>query len=565
MLTEIYLKNYLFVPELRLKLEPGMCAITGETGAGKSVLVGAVTLLFADNSHSIEAFDAEKPIYLEATFDISLNPEALHYLKELGYEDDEFVVAREISPKGKSQYFIYGRKVAAAILKDIKPLLVDFHHQRDQQKLLSTSYQLEILDCFGDLEAIVEQHRSIYHALKKDLRKLKELRSLDELNKQMAELYAFQLNELESARLKPGEDMELQNEYELLSAANEIAELSSSLAGILFEAESSIYDQISKSLAQVSRFADLHPNLGEITQQLGSALESVEHATKLLRYMPENISSDPARLDQISSRLDYINDLKHKHKVPDIASLIQKQHKLGELVAGFSSLELEIAGLETAIASSYKELLDLTTLLSEKRASTAADLCLEMEHNIRSLSIPEGRFEIRIDKINIDKNDRHKYLGALSERGQDSVEFHFSANPGSAIKPLSAVASGGELSRILLAIKKVLAQNISPKLMILDEIDAGIGGKTAELIAQYIKEISHTHSVLCITHLAQLAVVADQHISLSKTSERDKTIVHMNILDKEARRNEIARMLSGNITEHSLNHAEELLEKIKKR
>jgi DNA repair protein RecN (Recombination protein N) len=538
-----------------------MCAITGETGAGKSVLVGAITLLFADNNHSIEAFDSEKPIYLEASFDISLNSEALHYLKELGYEDDEFVVAREISPKGKSQYFIYGRKVAAAILKDLKPLLVDFHHQRDQQKLLSTTYQLEILDCFGDLGAIVDQHKSLYHALKKDLRKLKELRRQDELNKQMAELYTFQFNELENARLKLCEDNDLQNEYELLSAANEISELSGSLAGTLFEAESSTYDQLSKSLAQVSKFADLHPNLGEITQHLGSALDSVEQAANLLRYMPEQISSDPARLDQISSRLDYINELKHKHKVPDITSLIQKQSKLGELVAGFSSLEQEIKALEISLEKQYQELLALTTSLSERRASTAAELCQEMERNIRSLSIPEGRFEIRIDKINIDKNDRHKFLGALSERGQDSVEFYFCANPGSAIKPLTAVASGGELSRILLAIKKVLAQNISPKLMILDEIDAGIGGKTAELIAQYIKEISHTHSVMCITHLAQLAVVADQHISLSKTSESDKTIVHLSILDKVARRNEIARMLSGNITEHSLKHAEELLDK----
>ncbi len=561
MLNEIYLKNYLFVPEARLQFKAGMCAITGETGAGKSVLVGAITLLFADNSQSFEAFDPSRPIYLEATFEIAQNPEAVSYLGDLGYAEEDLVLAREINPKGKSQYYIYGRKVAAGFVKELKPLLVDFHHQRDQQKLLSTAYQLDILDRYGSLNELVSTYRDKYLGLKQALKKLHKLRGQEAQNRQLSELYNYQFTELEKAGLKADEDLLLQNEYELLSAANEIAAISSSLCESLFETENSSFDQLNQALAQVSKYADLHENLSEILQNLNVALDAIEQSTNLLRNLPEQISYDPVRLSEISSRLDFINELKHKHRVTQIVDLLAIQARLCELVNGFSSLENEIHELETAIERDYQDVVGLAEMLSEKRSLVATRLCQEMESNIRRLSIPEGIFEIRIDKIAIDKNHRQKYLDALSEKGKDSIEFLFCANPGSSIKPLTAVASGGELSRILLAIKKVLAQNISPKLMILDEIDAGIGGKTAELIAQYIKDIAQRHNVMCITHLAQIAVVADQHISLAKTSENGKTLVQMIELDADARRNEIARMLSGNVTENALRHAEELLDK----
>lgn len=561
MLREIYLKNYLFVPEARIKFRDGLCVITGETGAGKSVLVGAITLLFADNSQSYEAYDPDFPIYLEASFNISENPVLLSHLSALGYETEEdFIIAREIAVSGKSQYYIYGRRVSAAIVKELKALLVDFHHQRDQQKLLNPAYQMELLDHYGKLTNEVMEYRSAWQSLKKSIRLLAELRRKEEENRKLTELYQYQMEELNKAKLKADEDIYLQQDYDLLSAAKEIVSMASGIYATLFDTENSSYDMINQALAQINRYAELHPDLQEVSSQLSIALEAVEQSCVLLRDIPENLSDDAQRLEEISERLDYINNLKHKHKVKTIAELLAYLAKLHTETQHFASLEQDISALEQQIERDYKTLLQIIEHLSQMREETAVKLSVLLEQNIRFLSIPEARFEIRIDKISMDKNCRQKFLNALGDSGQDSVEFFFCANPGSAIKALNAVASGGELSRILLAIKKVLTQDISPKLLILDEIDAGIGGKTADLIASYIADIAKRHNILCITHLAQIAAYADQHIMLNKKSEHGKTQVSMLELIAEQRRIEIARMLSGNVTEYSLKHADELLE-----
>ncbi len=558
----MYLRNYLFVREARIAFDQGLCAITGETGAGKSVLVGAISLLFGDNSQSYEAFDPEESIYLEATFDISNNSEAEMYLSENGYEDEgDLILAREINSKGKSQYYIYGRKTSATLVKDIKPLLVDFHHQRDQQKLLNSAYQLDILDAYGGLQEDVEAFRVLYLQLKSDQSSYLELQKQEEQNRQLYELYRYQLEELEKIKLKPEEDSLLNKEFELLSAASEISSISDSLYAELYESEDSCYDKISKAISQIDRFAELHPQLEEIRVNLSIALENLGSGTLLLRNVPELLSLDGDRLQSISQRLDAINTLMHKHKVQNVLALVATLDRLRQQIDLYSSLEADMRALETKMEGCFQELLKLADKLTEERRKMALELCNELEQNIRLLSIPEGIFEIRIDKKVTDRNIRREFIEAVGEKGQDRIEFQFCANPGSSLKPLGSVASGGELSRILLAIKKVLTQSISPRLLILDEIDSGIGGKTADMIAGFIKELSHRHSVLCITHLAQIAAQADQHIALNKYVKGKVTEVMLQTLKDSERRNEIARMLSGSITEYSLKHADELLVK----
>lgn len=562
MLREIYLQNYLFVDKARIQFKAGMCVLTGETGAGKSVLVGAITLLFGDNSQSFEAYDDSLPIYLEATFDIQSNLELQAFIAELGHEPEpELIIARQISEKGKSQYFLYGRKVSAAVVKDLKPHLIDFHHQRDQQKLLGSAYQLEILDSYASLQEDVSAYRKQLSAIKQSFKALASLKADEQRNRDLAELYAFQLEELSKADLKRDEDLLLQQEFELLSAADEISRLSVSCSNALFEDENSAYDRLNSSLAQLSKYADLHPDLASICDQIGIALDAINHGAKLLSSLPDSLSYDPLHLQNTQNRLDALNSLKQKHRVASVTELMEMQELLKQKADSFENISSEISELERKIDVDYDTLMQSLDSLGQKRRIAAAKLSMELEENIRMLSIPKAIFEIRIDKIGIAENDRQNYLNSLNERGCDICEMYFCANPGSTTRPLSAVASGGELSRVLLAIKKVLTQSISPKLMILDEIDSGLGGKTAEAIASYIKDISKRHTVLCISHLAQLAVVADQHIALSKSISANRTTVLMTELIGESRQMEIARMLSGNITEYSLKHAEELLNK----
>lgn len=562
MLTEIYIKNYLFVPEQRLRFGEGMTVLSGETGAGKSILVGSIALIFGNGGAAPEPFDPSQPVYLEASFDISRNSEVRAYLAAQGYgPEDELCLARELSTAGRSGYFLNGRKVTQSLLKELKPLMIDFHHQREQQRLLSSSYQLDLLDLYADNAELRSRFAGGYKSLKQQLRQLEELKAEQERQRQLIELYQYQFDELEKADLKPEEDTALQQEFELLSHAREISQTAGEVAYTLFEGEGSLHDQLSSAIASLARFSSFNGRLGQIRQSLLDCLEIISDGASALGEISIGISHDPERLEAIQSRLDIINNLLYKHKAGSIGELIGLFQQRERQIEEFSDLGGRIGELETGIETGFSELLKAADALSENRARAAKKLSQELQQNIRQLSIPDGRFEIRIDKITEVKNIIPDYLAACGEKGQDSCEFLLSANPGSELRPMSAVASGGELSRILLAVKKVLSERIEEKLIILDEIDAGIGGKTAERVAEYIFQLSRRHRILCITHLAQLAAIAHRQIALRKESGGKKTVISMHTLRERDRLEELARMLSGTVSGISLKHAEELISK----
>jgi len=565
MLTELYLSNYLFVPQARISFGRGMTVLTGETGAGKSILVGAIALIFGDTQQTIEAFDPAHNVYLEATFDLSGCNEVADFLSELGYEGlDELILAREFILKGKSQYFLNGRKVAASVVKDLKPLLIDFHHQRDQQKLLSSSYQLDLLDKYGNLNDEVNSFRSDYLQLRNDLDSLAEMKQRKSDEERLHELYAFQYHELANANLSLDEDAHLQQEYDLNSAAEEIIVLGEELQGILYANENSCFDQLGKAIRELSRYTHLHFTLRDIENNLTASLDLLQSSASMLRGVKNLVSYDPHALQDLRERIDVLNSLKYKHKVKDCNALVQIRDDLAERLSHAQNLDSKIQELEDTCESRYQQLRTNCDRLSSKRQQVALSMATELQGHVRNLSIPDARLEIQIDKKTTDKKFRSEYVDAISEKGQDRIDYMFSANLGSALKPLVAVVSGGELSRILLAIKFVLSKNISPKLIILDEIDAGIGGKTAEFIAGYIKELGTVHSVLCITHLAQIAAIADSHKSLQKNVLSGKTVVDIQCLSADLRIQEIARMLSGSLSGASLEHAAELLNRMSK-
>ncbi|MDD2423699.1 MAG: DNA repair protein RecN [Candidatus Cloacimonetes bacterium] len=558
MLSEIYIKNYILVPELRLQIGAGLTVISGETGAGKSIIVGSIGLIFGESAAGLEAFDVSQPIYLEATFLPVTDPELRDYLEQINTpSEEELILAREISVGGKSAYFIGGRKVSAAVMKGLKALLIDFHHQRDQQKLLSNSHQLYLLDRYADTIKLRETFAQSFREIKTQRQALQDMIRQQNEQKQKLELYRYQHEELEKAALETGEDTLLEQEYELQNNSLEILELSQSMKQATFEKEDSIFDQLSLYSNRLQGFKTLNPALNNAAQALVEAMEALRTVASSLSEIGDSLAYDPARLSTIESRLDAINELLHKHKVKTVEELQQLFQQRRQEILALEDFDKSIEELGAKVDRGIIELIKLADLLSDRRQKAALILAPELENSIRQLAMKDAKLQIDIDKKPQQDILQSDSLSAFTESGQDRMEILFSANPGSSLKALAAVASGGELSRILLGIKEVLVAREAPRLLILDEIDAGIGGKAAESVAACIGKIACRHPVLCITHLAQIAAQADTHIAVTKNSDT-KTTVTLQVLSKTERTKELARMLSGKLTDAALRHAEEL-------
>lgn len=564
MLTELYIQNYLFVPEERIEFGAGMTVLSGETGAGKSILVGAIALIFGNNSSALEPFNESKPIYLEASFNIAQNSELQNFLQEQGHKlNSEITLAREIKPSGKSTYFLNGRKVTASFLREMEPLMIDFHHQRDQQRLLSNAYQLQLLDLYAQNSFLKNEYALLFHSLKLALKELEKLKAEEEKNRQLKELYQYQFNELEKANLKLGEDEELQKEFELLSNAQELIEIASNAYLSLYESEDNLHSRLAQVINSLASYTSIYPRLSPILESLRDCLEQISSSALDLNDISQSITHNPQRLQEIQLRLDDINSLLYKHRTKNIAELVELFKQRESQINAMEDLGAQIIALETNIQQNYEKLITLGNKLTESRQKAAESLAIELQDNIRLLSIPDALFQINIDKKTTQNIILEQYLSLCSEEGEDICQFLFSANRGSDLKPLSAVASGGELSRILLAIKKVLSERMEEKLIILDEIDVGIGGKTADYVAQFIYQLAQHHRIICITHLAQIAPIANQQLALQKVPGKHKNIIRIIPLEPKQRKQELARMLAGDISEISLKHAEELMAKYK--
>ncbi len=560
MISRIKISNYLFVQDQELYFEPGMTALTGETGAGKTILVGAISLIFADNSFNAVAWDKAKPIYLEADFELDNNPALQEKLEELEYNDgQQLTLARRISENGRSSYFVNGRKVAANLMKELKPLLIDFHHQRDQQRLLMPSFQLEVLDLYAGSTELRKEHASSLQKLRAKVKQLEEHKELKERNRQLEELYRFQMEELEAAAISPGEEQELGKEHEKISHLQQIRELGGRLSHEFYESEGSVMDVIRAAVSALDRLKDLDSNIAQLHQALADAAQIISDCEGEVNSLAFMAVDDEVRLEEITQRLDEINALLYKHRVRDTLELEQLFVQKRASIMDFDSLDAKIEELSAQIEADFEELKELQAALSKKREGAADKLASELQAAIRTLAIANARFEISIDKKASDELLSSECLAALSLSGAEGCEFRFSANPGMELAPLASVASGGELSRVLLAIKKVLAGRLEPLTMILDEIDAGLGGKTAEAVASVIGELSSNHQVFCVTHLAVIAAAAEHHIAVEKQIQNHDTVIDMKPLNDSDRVLELARMLSGKVTQASQEHAKQLL------
>jgi DNA repair protein RecN (Recombination protein N) len=514
-------------------------------------------------------FDTSKNVELEATFDIksilnNANFRELVNTYEIDISEQELFFARELKPDGRSTVFINGRKSTNAIVKEFRSIILDFHSQRDQQSLFDEDTQLLYLDNFADILALREEFLEVFTQWQEVIKKLKKYQDEIKANEEKILLYQYQIEELETAKLRENEESELDSEHNLLTNAKEIIDLLLQMKTDFYESERTVLDIFAFYKNKLQNYVNDSKLIAEIVENLTSCVGTMEDIAVNLRAVDEAITVDEKRLEEVESRIKLIYDLKNKYK-KNIAQMNEYVTEMNNFIANFRQNVEEEEGLKKEIEKLQQKTFEIAEFLHQKRIAAARVLEQNIVVSLQKLAIKDADF-----KIVVDKNGEFELINSLpdiscfNQAGFNRVRYIFSANKGSALQDLKSTISGGELSRLLLVIKSILAKKLPERTIIFDEIDSGIGGNTANMLGEFIKELSQNHQIICISHLPQIAAIADNHLKIEKISTAEKNIITVKVLDDATRREEIARMLSGNITNTALEHAEELLKRVRK-
>ncbi len=569
MLLELYIKDYALVEEAVLKFGPGLNVLTGETGTGKSIIIGAVTLLLGGRGivehirtgcdeasvHGVFAVAEDAPLRMSlADFGIDLG------------EDDTVVISCLVSRLGRSQRRVNGRPITQAMLMDIGEYLVDIHGQHDHQALLRQQRHIEYLDNFAGEEGanLRRQVKTYYEQLNEHVTRLKELRLSERERAQRLDLLQFQAQEIDAVRLMPNEDTSLAKEHNVLASAGELHERSS-LAYSLIHGEDhgapGIIDGLAGVLKELEPILEIDDTLRDTMELLKTALAACEESSRQIRLYRDRIDQDPERLAQIEARLSAIQRLKRKYR-DTVDEILDYRQIIGEEISQLESSSRGIDTLEEQIAKTRLELGRVSERLHKVRMEAAEVLEKHVTHELRELAMESSVFRVdfsnKEDPQGIPIGDK---MLAAKANGIDSVEFLLSANPGEPPKPLAKIASGGEISRVMLALKSILASVDEVSTLIFDEIDVGIGGRVATVIGEKLAAIGRMRQVICVTHLPQIACMADTHYSITKEIEGGRARTVVTQLQEIERVREIARMLGGDpgLDTASMKHAKEML------
>ncbi|MBI3399213.1 MAG: DNA repair protein RecN [Deltaproteobacteria bacterium] len=559
MLLELNIKDFAIIDNLQISFGKGLNILTGETGAGKSIIVDAVKLILGDRASADDIRSSKDEAVIEAMLDSASCKGIATLLETAGLQNDEnLVIRRIISRSGKNKVFINGSMANLAMLQDIGSRIIDIYGQHEHQSLTRSEEHIDILDGFGNLMPLRQEFAGIYkeYALIKS-----ELDNLTLDSQRLVEkqdFLNFQSNEIEAAGLKAGEDEELKKEKEILANAEKLFEASNSGHDILYAASGAVLERVGHVLNKLKDVSRFDQRLKPTIETLETAISQLEDAASFLRDYSQDISFEPRRLEEVDNRLDTINKLKKKYG-QTIDAILQKKEEVDRELDNIIHHDEKITELQEKLESAKENLIKLSKRLSEKRIDAAKLLKKKIETELSDLNMKKTVFEVRIEK---NKDINGDFI--LGEKGVDRVEFFISPNIGEEPKPLSKIASGGELSRIMLAIKRITTTGKIP-VLIFDEVDAGIGGGTAEVVGRKLKEVSKNHQVLCITHLPQIAAYADTHYSVSKEVRGGRTVAGVKELKADERVAELSRMLGGvKITDKTKEHAIEMLENARK-
>lgn len=553
---ELAVENYAVVERVRVRFHPGLNLLTGETGSGKSIVVDALGLILGGRASAEMVRSDTERARVAAIFDAPQDPALLGLLERAGapVEEGELLIEREVLAGGKSRAFLGNRPVTVALLREIAPFLGDIHGQHEQQQLFSSHAQLQSLDDFGGLERQREEVSGLFRTWKSIEGELEELNRSEQEKLRMADLWSFQRKEIDAAALKPGEDSQLEQERVVLRNVGKLQESANAAYAALYEDQESVSAQLRTALKKVEELARIDGSLQRVAETLQSASIGVADASDTIRDYMDKLEADPKRLDAIESRLALIERLKRKYgsSLDDVLAFLEDVRAKMEAIetAGERKAKLE-QDLAQAGASYQARAGELTAA----RKSAAERLATKVETELDSLALESAVFRIAVGEAN------------WSENGADRVEFLISANAGEEPRALDKVASGGELSRIALALKTSLGYSGSParsngvlRTLVFDEIDTGIGGGIAEAVGRRLKKLSASNQVLCVTHLAQVAGFADHHYAVEKREVKGRTMAEIEELTGDARTREIGRMLSGQkVTPEALKHAEQLI------
>lgn len=563
MLRELNIKNFAIIDRLRVEFGEGLNVFTGETGAGKSIIVDALNLALGERASADLIRTGCDEAVVEAAFglDSRASGDVLGLLKEQGIEAEpggDIIVRRVIASSGKNKVYINGSLATLSTLASIGAMLADIHGQHEHQSLLSPERQLEMLDAFGGLGHLREKAGQVAAGLRERRQELAVLEAGERERAQREDILRFQKNEIEAARLAPGEDAALVAEQTVLANAERLSMLASAAADALYTAEGSVLSDLKKAIGSLKEISSIDPRLAPVLELLESAYAQVNEAAREVSAYAERVEFDPARLEEVRDRLDLIQRLKKKYG-GSIEEVIAFGEKVGEELIKIERGSDDAERLRVEIEALRTELTAIVHDLTKKRTSAARELEQKVEVELAHLGMKKTKFSVRITQEAGDDTTDGLRAGP---NGSDRVEFLISPNPGEEPRSLAKTASGGELSRIMLALKTILVAGDSIPTLVFDEVDAGIGGAVAEEVGRKLRSISGKRQVFCITHLPQIASMADRHYGVSKTIKKERTSTEVTLLDKKERVDEIARMLAGKtITEATLRHAAEMIER----
>jgi DNA repair protein RecN (Recombination protein N) len=540
------------VDDLSLDFTTGMTSLTGETGAGKSLIVDALGMVLGDRADSSMVRHHCDRAEIEASFDIQHNEILKQWLKENELDDDEQCnLRRTISKDGRSRAYINGRSVTLSQLKTVSEYSIDIHGQHAHQSLLRPETQRTIIDTVANTQKTLSELSQCYKEWQTNKQQLEAIKQRNDEQAAHLELLRYQVEELEQFELSDSIIEGLLSEQQQLAHASEITQTVESAIYQLFDQEQgNTYSTVSQLVSEFETIQNYDESLSTINEMLNSVVIQLDECGSELRRYIENIDINPSRLNEVEQTLSALHDLSRKHHI-EIEQLPQHYQQLVDELHDLAHLSENQSELEQLLQEQEKKCLALCGQLSKQRKIAAVGLAKELTTSIQQLAMPAGHIEIALKPMN---------NGNLTETGSDQIQFLVSTNPGQQAGELAKVASGGELARISLAIQVATAGNKRVSTLVFDEVDVGIGGGVAEVVGQHLRHLAQTRQVLCITHLPQVAAQAHQQLQVSKTHSAESTHIEINQLSNSQRIEEIARMLGGvNITEKTLSHAEEML------
>jgi DNA repair protein RecN (Recombination protein N) len=573
-LAELQINNFAIIHELSVSFRPGLTVVTGETGAGKSILVNAINLLLGSRGSGDLIRTGSQEAAVTVLFHLADDVDRDQLQASLGdLGGPEVVVKRVLSTSGRNRVYVNGQLATLGLLSQLCRGLVSISGQREHQLFLEPEAHLEIIDGFGGLEVERQAYGQTFAELRSLQSELRRLHRQAQERQEKEELHRFQLEEIHNARIQMDEEIQLEVERERLRHVERLRQGASEAHQILYLDSGSVLEEVSQCQKIFSDLGNLDPALKSLAQTLEGVRHQVEDVSLTLRDYIQNIQADPARMEWVEERLHTLKRLMRKYGGSTREVLAHADGLQQELEASESD-EVEIAAREEELEKIRQQALSEALELSKRRREAARRLSKAVEKSLVTLDMAKCRFEVRFDQEEGSDPSRafrastecvrvDEYL--LDERGVDRVAFFFSANPGEELKPMASIASGGELSRIVLALKELLAQETVHETLIFDEVDAGIGGRTADKVGQRLKGLSRRHQVVCITHLPQIACYGDYHYVVRKSSGKGRTTTAMQELSGKERLEEIARMLGGaKISTKTRDHAREMLAQAQK-